>query len=895
VALRIHASTFRCVLGIMATTNWAKLEDIAPQKLTPMLRQYVQAKAESGDSILFFRMGDFYEMFFEDAILASEILGLALTSRDGADKDERIPMAGVPFRAVDGYIARLIKAGKTVTLCDQVEDPKEAKGIVKRDIIRTVTPGTVMAPDLLEERSNNYLGALFIRDSKAGLAFIDMTTGDFLTAEVAGDVERTALDELTRMAPVEVLVVDEMDSPLVARLRTRFPSMVFTPRPEIDFDVAYNRDLVQDQFGLATVKGLGLHDAPEAVAAAGAALHYLKQTQRAALPHLRLPRRYNPSGFVVLDGNTQRNLELVESMVDKSKRATLLGVLDRTATSMGGRKLRQWILHPLLDVAAIEARLNSVEALFDHAETRMNLREALRGVADLERLLSRLTSKSGNARDLKALGQSLMRVPLVKAAIAGVEADLIAETRNGMDELQDVAQWIEEAIVEAPPHPISEGGLFNDGYHAELDRMRDLVRGGRDWIATLQRDESARTGISTLKVGYNKVFGYYIEVSRGQSGNVPADYERKQTLVNAERYVTPQLKAREEEIVHAQENMQKLEYELFVHLRDRVSAEARRIQETADAIATIDVLLSYAEVAASKDYRKPGVTSGGDIRVVDGRHPVVEDLMARGEFVPNDVVLKRDKASMLIVTGPNMAGKSTYLRQVALITLMAQIGSFVPAAEATIGVVDRIFTRVGASDNLVRGESTFMVEMIETASILNTATDRSLLVLDEIGRGTSTFDGISIAWSVAEHIHDHIRAKTLFATHYHELTDLGAKLQHAKNVNVAVRDWGGKVVFLYRIVDGGADHSYGIQVAKLAGLPDTVISRARNILESLEAGNPASSGLPQQMFLFGSTEPAKPSAVEKELETVEPDSLSPREAHEFVYHLKNLLNKPRKG
>lgn len=876
-------------------TNWARLEDIAPHKLTPMLRQYVQAKAESGGSILFFRMGDFYEMFFEDALVASEILGLTLTSRDGADKHERIPMAGVPFRAVDGYIARLIKAGKTVTLCDQVEDPKEAKGIVKRDIIRTITPGTVMAPDLLEDRSNNYLGAIHVHGGNAGLAFIDMTTGEFLTAHIVSGAEHTIVDELTRMAPVEVLVAEAIDAPWIERLRSRFPSTVFTSRPEVDFDAGYGRDLVQDQFGLSTVKGIALHDAPEALAAAGAVLAYLKQTQRETLPHLRLPRRYSPSGYVVLDGNTQRNLELVESMMDKSKRGTLLGVLDRTCTSMGGRKLRQWILHPLLDVHAIEARLNAVEALYEAAETRLELREALRGVADLERLLSRLTSKSGNARDLKALGQSLLRVPTVKAALHTIDAALLAETRDGMDALQDVAVTIDDAIVDEPPLTIMEGNLFKDGHNAELDRMRDLVRGGRDWIATLQREESARTGISTLKVGYNKVFGYYIEVSKGQAANVPPDYERKQTLVNAERYVTPQLKSREEEIVHAQETMQRLEYDLFATLRDGVSAEARRIQETADAVATIDVLLSLAEVAASKAFRKPAVHAGGDIRIADGRHPVVEDLMPRGEFVPNDIILEREKASMLIVTGPNMAGKSTYLRQVALITLMAQIGSFVPAAEAAIGVVDRIFTRVGASDNLVRGESTFMVEMIETANILNTATERSLLVLDEIGRGTSTFDGISIAWSVAEHIHDHIGAKTLFATHYHELTDLGSKLQHAKNINVAVRDWGGKVVFLYRIVDGGADHSYGIQVAKLAGLPDGVITRAREILQSLESGNPASSGLPQQMYLFGSAEPAEPSQAEKELEAVDPDHLSPKEAHEFLYHLKHLLNRPRKS
>jgi DNA mismatch repair protein MutS len=481
---------------------------------------------------------------------------------------------------------------------------------------------------------------------------------------------------------------------------------------------------------------------------------------------------------------------------------------------------------------------------------------------------------------------------VLRQLLEGREALLLAALRENMDPLDDVAGWIDAAIVDQPPVSISEGNVMKDGYDPELDRLRDLVRGGRDWIATLQREESARTKIPNLKVGYNKVFGYYLEVTRAYTHLVPEDFERKQTLVNAERYVTPRLKSREEEIVTAQETMQQIEYDLFVALRDRISGEARRIQETAGAIATIDVLLSLAETAATKGYAKPHIDDSAELRIRDGRHPVVEDLMARNDFVANDTVLDPENAALLIVTGPNMAGKSTYLRQVALITLMAQMGSFVPAAEAHIGVVDRIFTRVGASDNLVRGESTFMVEMIETANIINTATERSLLVLDEIGRGTSTFDGISIAWSVAEHIHDRIRAKTLFATHYHELTELANTLERAKNLNVAVREWGGKVVFLYRIVDGGADHSYGIQVAKLAGLPPAVLERAREILESLEAGNPASTGLPQQMYLFGA-QTAEPSRVEKELDAINPDELSPKDAHELVYHLKHLLAKPR--
>ena len=874
--------------------KWLKLSEVRPNRVTPMVRQYVQAKAESPDSLLFFRMGDFYELFFEDAIEAAELLGLTLTSRDGAEKEERIPMAGVPVRALDGYVAKAIKAGRTVTICDQIEDPKEAKGLVKRAVVRTITPGTVMESGLLEERANNYLGALTVWHDTAGLAFVDVTTGDFLVARVEGGIQRMLDDELARIAPVEMLVSDDLDAGLRAHMQTRYPGVALTSRAPEAFDVAIAQEALLEAFGLSTLKGIGLEDAPEGVACAGAILGYVRETQRDAMPHLQLPRRYSPSGYVILDGNTQRNLELIESLAGKSKRGTLLAVLDQTLTSMGARKLRQWILYPLLDIDELRARHNAVEEFFQNSELRLRLRELLRGIADLERLLGRITAKAGNARDVQALGHSLERVPELRAALSHATAPMLRTLCEAMDPLEDVAGWIAEAVVDEPPLTITEGGLLRDGYHEELDRLRGLVRGGRDWIATLQKEERARTGIPNLKVGYNKVFGYYIEVTKANSRQIPEDYQRKQTLVNAERYVTPALKTREEEIVTAQERMQGLEYDLFAALRERIAAEAQRIQQTADGIATADVLLSLADVAVTKHYCKPVVDGAGEIWIRDGRHPVVEDLMARGEFVPNDTVLEPHGASLQIVTGPNMAGKSTYLRQAALITLMAQIGSFVPAAEARIGVVDRIFTRVGASDNLVRGESTFMVEMIETANILNAATENSLLILDEIGRGTSTFDGISIAWSVAEHIHDRIHAKTLFATHYHELTDLGAKLEHAKNINVAVREWGDKVVFLYRIAEGGADHSYGIQVAKLAGLPKGVLARAREILESLESGNTASVGLPEQMYLFGAQAPQEPSAVEKELEAVDPDALSPREAHDLLYHLKHLANKPRK-
>ncbi len=878
------------------TRQWAKLSDVSQRKLTPMLRQYLEAKTESGDSLLFFRMGDFYEMFFEDAVEASQLLGLTLTSRDGLEKDDRVPMAGVPVRAVDGYIARIIKAGRTVTICEQMEDPKDAKGIVKRAVVRTITPGTVIEPALLEDAVNNYLAAFCMTGAKAGLAFVDVTTGEFLVAQIDGDCERIIADELMRMAPPEVLFAPGPSADLAARLRAWFDGTSFVERDVEEFNVVQAREQLLDEFEITTLKGIELDTAPEALACAGAVLGYVKSTQHDAVPHLRLPRRYNPAHYVVLDGNTQRNLELVETAGQKGKRGTLLSVLDRTQTSMGARKLRQWILHPLIDVREIRSRLDAVEELFNATEARLRLREALRTVGDLERLMGRITARAANARDIKALAASLDPIPSLRGELAAMSAPLLRAIHGAMDELEDVREEISAAIVDEPPATLLEGNLIRDGYNADLDRLHILVRGGKDWIATLQKEESARAGIP-IKIGYNKVFGYYIEVTKSHAGRVPQDYERKQTLVGAERYVTPALKAREEEIVAAQERMQRLEYDLFSELRDRIAHEAKRVQDTADAVAALDALLSFADTAAARNYCKPEVDDGDAIAVRDGRHPVVEDLMPRGDFVPNDVAIDPSGAFLQIITGPNMAGKSTYLRQVALITLMAQIGSFVPAAQARIGVVDRIFTRVGASDNLVRGESTFMVEMIETATILNTATPRSLLVLDEIGRGTSTFDGISIAWSVAEYIHDRIRAKTLFATHYHELTNLVNKLDHAKNLNVAVREWAGKVVFLYRILEGGADHSYGIQVAKLAGLPKTVIERARTILQALETGDTAALGLPQQMDLFAPAARPAPlaesSPFEKELDQINPDELSPREAQELVYHLKRLLDASR--
>lgn len=872
--------------------KWKKLEDIPPKKLTPMLRQFVDAKAQATDSILFFRMGDFYELFFEDAIEASEILSLTLTSRDGNDEDGRIPMAGVPVRSVDGYVAKLIQAGRTVTICEQMEDPKATKGIVKRDIVRTVTPGTVIEPELLQEHANNYLAALSLRNGDAGLAFVDVSTGEFLAAELNGNSSDAIADEFARMRPSEVLVPDDWDEVERSALQSRYDGIAFTQRPAHEFARDVAEDRLMDRFGLNTMKGIGLHDAPGALGCAGAIVAYIGITQRETAPRLRLPRRYTPEGYVALDAATQRNLELTESLADKRKHGSLLGVLDKTRTSMGARKLRQWVVQPLVDVDAIRRRLGGVDALFGNSERRIAVQEALKAVQDLERLLGRITSKSGNARDVRSLGYSLEQIPPLRDALAGVDAPMLVDVLSELDPLDDLASMIAERVVDEPPLAITEGDILKDGWHEELDRLRGLVRGGRDWIAQLRQREIERTGIPKLKIGYNKVFGYFIEISKANKDKVPEGYERKQTLVNAERYVTPELKQRESDIVGAQETMQSLEYDLFGELRDAIAREAERIQATADAIATLDVIQSLAQVAVTKNYVKPAVDDSDLLRIRDGRHPVVEDLLKSGEFVPNDSHLDPAQSAMQIITGPNMAGKSTYLRQVALITLMAQIGSFVPAAEAEVGVVDRIFTRVGASDNLVRGESTFMVEMIETANILNAATKRSLIVLDEIGRGTSTFDGISIAWSVAEHIHNEIGAKTLFATHYHELTELANQLAKAKNLSVAVREWSGQVVFLYRIVEGGADHSYGIQVAKLAGLPQGVIARAREVLELLESGNTAALGLPEQMALFGpAPAPNEPSAVERELATVDPDELTPRQAQEFLYHLKKTAKK----
>ena len=707
--------------------------------LTPMLRQYLRAKESCPDSILFFRMGDFYEMFFEDAEVASRILEIALTSRDGG-RAGRVPMCGVPHHAAKSYIARLVKVGKTVTICDQVEDPKQAKGLVKREIVRTITPGTVIEPSLLDEKQSNYLATLNVPHENAGIAFVELSTGEFLVTELDGPATVTGLkEEFIKMAPAECLYPQSLDGhQLVRELQTALPETTFNTVDDMLFDTHQGRQMLLDHYEVHSLKGFGLEDLKVATGCAGAALAYLLETQKDDIIHLKPIRVYQPQDYLIVDSATQRSLELLTTMSEGERGGSLLSVLDATVTAMGGRLLKQWIVHPLVNIAEITERNEAVEEFVGAHQKRQILRSVLSGVFDLERLIGRLSCATATPRDMKALSDSLGKVPELRAVLEDSTSKLLRELCDSLDDLDDVTDLISKAIVEHPPATVTEGGIFRDGYNERLDELKRLVRGGKSWIASLQQQEIDRTGITSLKVGYNKVFGYYIEVTKPNVHLVPEDYQRKQTLVNAERYVTPALKEREEEIVNAEESMMELEYELFQELRREVCKQTSRIQKDAEIIAQIDVLLSLADVASSNRYCRPEMTDRYGIVIEEGRHPVVEKLGVEREFVPNDTVMDAENASLLIITGPNMAGKSTYLRQVALIVLMAQMGSFVPAKRARIGVVDRIFTRIGASDNLVRGESTFMIEMNETANILNCATNRSLVVIDEMGRGTST-------------------------------------------------------------------------------------------------------------------------------------------------------------
>jgi DNA mismatch repair protein MutS len=805
---------------------------------TPLMQQYRDIKARHQDAILLFRMGDFYEMFYDDAEVASRVLGLTLTSRNNGGAAD-VPLAGVPVKAVTDYLRRLVHQGFRVAICEQVEDPKLAKGIVRREVVETITPGAAFADDLLEQSRNNYLCALQAQGDQVGVAAADLSTGAFHLA-VAATRDLDAL--LARFAPREVLLARGHDA-----LRAVVPreGVLITERDAWEFDPELAREDLPRHFALHSLDGLGIGaEVTPALGGAGALLRYLRELQPAGIPQLARPTVERPEGLMPLDEMTRRNLELVESMRvapeaaagkgETERAGTLLGVLDRTMTAMGARLLRQWLLAPLVSRTAINERLDAVEAFAGRPAERAQLREALDRVRDVERLATRVAANRATPRDMVALGGSLGALPEVVLAARNVAgggwlADVVAQ----WDACEDLATAIEGTLADRAPLAIGEGETIRAGFDRDLDTLRALRDGGRDAIAAIQNHERERTGISSLKVGYNRVFGYYIEISNANRHLVPADYQRRQTLTGAERYVTPALKEYEEKVLTATERIEARERELFEQLRQRVGREIRRLQHVAANIAQLDVLSTFAEVAAIERYVRPEVTEGFDLEIVGGRHPVVERMMPRDRFIPNDVALT-DDARLIVLTGPNMAGKSTILRQIGLIQLMAQVGAFVPAARAKLGIVDRLFTRVGASDNLVRGQSTFMVEMAETSAILHLATRRSLVLLDEIGRGTSTYDGVSIAWAVTEHLHDHTGCKTIFATHYHELTQLSDELAHLRNFNVAVREVGDQVLFLHRLQAGGADRSYGIEVGRLAGLPDAVIARAREVLRSLE-------------------------------------------------------------
>jgi DNA mismatch repair protein MutS len=797
---------------------------------TPLMRQYNSIKQQVPNALLMFRLGDFYELFFEDAVTAARDLEITLTARN-KEKGAAIPMCGVPYHAAEGYIARLIQKGHRVAICDQMEDPKLTKKLVKRELTRVVTPGTAMDANLLRSHENNYLAAVARLEGRCGLAHVDLSTGEFRVSEMEVADAAAALEQIGAR---EVLFPGAM--PLLAAedrtggrfVRTELEEWVFTPD--------YAGRTLRDHFKLLSLDGCGLANRPAAVAAAGAILHYLRDTQRAALDHLDRPAWYDRADAMVLDAVTLRNLEIVEPLFAADAAGpspTLLSALDQTLTGMGGRLLRQRLLRPAMERAEIEQRLDAVGELLQQTILRAELRKQLGGILDIERLLAKVTLGSAGPRDLLALGRSLEKVPAVKRAFDTQQAARLRSIHERLDELPDVANLVLEAIADEPPLNLADGGVIRPGFHPELDELRDLKQNGQQYIAQIETRERQRTGVQSLKVRFNNVFGYYIEITRANLHLAPSDYERKQTLANAERFTTPELKDYERKVLDAEEKILALEKELFNQVRQRVAAQAQRIRATAGAVAELDVTAALAQVAAENRYRRPEFTSTGEMRIMAGRHPVIERLTDQesGRFIPNDLYLNDSTDLIAIITGPNMGGKSTYLRQAALIAILAQMGSFVPAESASLPVIDRIFTRIGASDNLARGRSTFMVEMTETAVILNTATPRSFIVLDEIGRGTATYDGLALAWAVVEHIHARTRAKTLFATHYHELTELAEQLEGVRNLHVSVKEAGDHIIFLRKVEPGRADRSYGIEVARLAGLPLAVIERAREVLK----------------------------------------------------------------
>lgn len=875
-------------------------------ELTPMMQQYLETKKDYQDCILLYRLGDFYEMFYEDALTASKELEITLTGKS-CGQEERAPMCGVPHHALEGYLSKLVSKGYKVAICEQMEDPKLAKGIVKREVVRIVTPGTNLNMQTLEESRNNYLMCIVYFPGKTGISVADVTTGDYYLTEVE-DI-RKLQDEINKYMPSEIICNEQylVSGYEIEDLKNRLGITVYSLASHY-FDEDNCRKCLMKHFQVNTLSGLGVEDFPTGVIAAGALLQYLYETQKTSLMHFTHLYPYLTSKYMLLDSSTRRNLELTETLREKHKTGSLLGVLDKTKTAMGGRLLRKYIEQPLIDKTKMEKRLDAVETLCKKSVDRDELREYLNTIYDLERLLSKVSYKTANPRDLIAFRNSLAMLPSIKTVLGDLDCTLLNEINEHMDALEDIFHLIDDSITEEPPISIRDGGIIKEGFSETIDSLRSAKTDGKNWLAALEEQDRERTGIKNLRIKYNKVFGYYFEVTNSYKNLVPEDYIRKQTLANAERYTTPRLKELEDSILNAEDKLSSLEYDLFCEIRDAIVAEMERIQRTARAVARLDVFTSLSYVAERNQYVRPSLNEKGIIDIKGGLHPVVEQMTGNDMFIANDTYLDNQKHCIAVITGPNMAGKSTYMRQTALIVLMAQIGSYVPAKKANVGIVDRIFTRVGASDDLSSGQSTFMVEMNEVANILRNATVNSLLILDEIGRGTSTFDGLSIAWAVIEHISNRkiLGAKTLFATHYHELTELEDKMDNVNNYCIAVKEKGDDIVFLRKIVRGGADKSYGIQVAKLAGVPDMVIDRAKEIVEQLsdndiiekvqnieiniknEKHKPVKYDEVdlEQMSLFDTV---KDEDVINELLEVDVGNLTPVDALNTLYRLQNKL------
>lgn len=874
--------------------------------LSPMMQHYVATKEEYKDCILFYRLGDFYEMFFDDAVKVSRELELTLTGKD-CGLEERAPMCGIPYHAADTYINRLVEKGYKVAICEQMEDPKQAKGIVKREVVRVVTPGTTLDAQGLDESKNNYIMCIVCVGDSFGISLADISTGECMVTEL--DKERKLLDEINKFMPAEIIcnqafLVSGVDT---EDLRLRL-GICINPLEDWYFDDDLCRRTLTEHFHTSAIEGLGIADYESGTIAAGALFQYLYETQKSDMAHMTSLTPYVTDRFMLIDSSSRRNLELVETLREKQKRGSLLWVLDKTKTAMGARLLRSYVEQPLIDAEEIEGRLSAVEALCDQAMIRDEIREYLQPVYDLERLISRISYQSANPRDLISFKTSLQMLPFLKQLLHSFPDGMLKELDDELDDLSDLQELIEAAIEDEPPFAMKEGGIIKDGYNETVDKYRNAKKEGKQWLSELEASEREKTGIRTLKVKFNKVFGYYIEVTNSFKDQVPDYYTRKQTLTNAERFITPKLKELEDMILGAEDRLYALEYELFCKVRDAVAKEVVRIQRTAHAIAKLDVFASLSFVAGHNQYVRPKLNTKGVIDIKDGRHPVVERMIPNDMFISNDTFLDNQDHRLSIITGPNMAGKSTYMRQTALIVLMAQIGSFVPAREADIGICDRIFTRVGASDDLASGQSTFMVEMTEVANILRNATSRSLLILDEIGRGTSTFDGLAIAWAVIEHVADPklLGAKTLFATHYHELTELEGKLPGVHNYCIAVKEKGDDIVFLRKIVRGGADKSYGIQVARLAGVPESILKRAKELVEQLSDADitaavkdlaAAGAGKKpavscddmdmQQMSLFDTVQD---DSIIEEIRELDISNLTPMDALNTLYRLQNKIN-----